>query len=348
MKPCCAFIPDEVLERLARQDQEATGEGLTGGPRAQELHQSRALSEALRQSRAEPWRPRSTLPSGAVTAGVPAAIRAPGVRVFDCAHTTVTPGEPVEGASPDAAAQRVFAGTQSVAQFFLMAFGRNSVDDRGMDLCSSIHYGLRYNNALWNGVQMVYGDGDKRLFLDFTLAPDVMGHEIMHGITQHVLHLAYAGDAGGLNESLSDVFGTMFRQWRLQQSAQEADWLMGAEVLGPVVRSRGYTCLRDLRTPDAAHALSRQPLRYDQLQPGMDPHLASGPPNRAFALACLAAGGRSWETVGPIWYQTLLALGPRPALGMPEFARRTRESANLYERGRYAQAVDLGWRQVGL
>lgn len=346
MKACGAFIPDEVLERLARQDQE--GEVRPGSLAQAEWQQSRVLSAALRQQRATPRPLGEDLSSEMPHAAVPAAIRAPEVRVFDCAHRTQAPGEPLAPSSADPAAQRVFKGTQSVALFFLTVFGRNSVDDRGMALCSSIHYGRRYNNAMWDGTQMIYGDGDKRLFLDFTLAPDVMGHEIMHGVTQHVLHLAYAGDAGGLNESLSDVFGAMFRQWRLGHGAEQADWVIGSEVLGPVVRARGHTCLRDMLTPDAPHALSRQPVRYDQLQPGMDPHLASGPPNRAFALACRAAGGPSWETIGPIWYQTLLALGPRPALGMPEFARRSREIASLHQRGRYARAVDLGWRQVGL
>src|SRR5207244_4035610 len=78
------------------------------------------------------------------------------------------------------------------------AFGRNSIDDAGMTMMSSIHFGKGYNNAMWNGTQMIYGDGDGKLFTDFTAGDDVIGHELTHGVTQHSLHLAYTGDAGGL------------------------------------------------------------------------------------------------------------------------------------------------------
>jgi Zn-dependent metalloprotease len=86
-----------------------------------------------------------------------------------------------------------------------------------MTLISSVHYLTNFNNAFWNGSQMTYGDGDGQIFVDFTLGNDVIGHELTHGVTQHSLALSYKNEAGGLNESVSDVFGSMFRQWQAGQ-----------------------------------------------------------------------------------------------------------------------------------
>src|SRR5678816_1031186 len=110
-----------------------------------------------------------------------------------------------------------------------------------MTMISSIHYGVRYNNAFWNGSQMTYGDGDGSIFLDFSNANDVIGHELTHGVTQYSLQLNYTNDAGGLNESLSDCFGSMFRQWEENQTVKQADWLIGKDIMGPSAIESGYT-----------------------------------------------------------------------------------------------------------
>ena len=61
-------------------------------------------------------------------------------------------------------------------------------------------------NAFWDGTQMTYGDGayDARPLTSI----DVAGHEMSHGVTEATANLNYFGDAGGLNESTSDIFGT--------------------------------------------------------------------------------------------------------------------------------------------
>ena len=69
--------------------------------------------------------------------------------------------------------------------FYLEIFQRNSVDGRGMRLDSTVHYSVNYNNAFWNGTQMVYGDGDGEIFERFTKCLDVIGHELTHGVTQY-------------------------------------------------------------------------------------------------------------------------------------------------------------------
>ena len=284
-------------------------------------------------------------------AAVPKALaKSPAVTVYDCKHSQTLPGTlvPKPSTSTDATAKRTWKETRAVATFYRNVFKRNSIDDAGMTLLSSIHFGTKFNNAMWNGAQMLYGDGDNQLFVDFTAGNDVIGHELTHGVTQHSLQLAYSGDAGGLNESLSDCFGTMFRQWQAKQTVSSADWLIGFDILGPVAKSKGYTCLRDMANPAAAHCLAPQPTNYSQLNPATDPHYSSGPPNLAFYLACTAVGGRSWEKVGQVWYRAMTAFGPSPHLSMKSFANRTRQLAKQMYGAAVADAVGKAWKQVGL
>src|SRR5207253_1079115 len=203
-----------------------------------------------------------------------AVAAAPAVTVFDCNHGQTLPGAQVlnPATSPDATAKRAFGETTSVAAFYSQVFGRNSIDGAGMTLISSIHYGTNYNNAFWNGAQMTYGDGDASIFVDFTKSNDVIGHELTHGVTQHSLGLNYTNEAGGLNESMSDCFGSMFRQWEAKQNVNQADWLIGKDIMGPAALQRGFTCLRDMANPAAKHCLAPQPTKFSQYKPGMDPH----------------------------------------------------------------------------
>jgi Zn-dependent metalloprotease len=288
-----------------------------------------------------------------VTAAPTAAIAtAPAISVFDCNHSQVLPGTQVSdpGDSSDPTTKRVFDQTTAVAEFYRTIFGRDSVDDANMALLSSIHYGTNYNNAFWHGSQMTYGDGDGSVFVDFSGGNDVIGHELTHGVTQHTLQLNYSGDAGGLNESISDCFGSMFRQWQAGQTADQADWLIGKDIVGPLARARGLTCLRDLANPAASHCLSTQPTKYSQVTPSMDPHYSSGPPNLAFYTACKAVGAKSWEGIGKVWYQTLTGSGSQPSMSMQDFANRTRTVASQLfpDNDAIHQAVDQGWQLVGL
>jgi Zn-dependent metalloprotease len=105
----------------------------------------------------------SLLASGITTlqaAGVLASV--PAITVYDCKNTRSLPGAPISNParSTDITAKRAFDTTRGVVDFYRQCFDRNSVDDAGMTLMSSIHYGVRYDNAFWNGAQMTYGDGD--------------------------------------------------------------------------------------------------------------------------------------------------------------------------------------------
>ena len=79
---------------------------------------------------------------------------------------------------------------------------------------------------------MVFGDGDGKLFVGFTKAIDVIGHELTHGVTQYTANLDYHNQPGALNESFSDVFGSLVKQYQAKEDAKSADWLIGEGILG--------------------------------------------------------------------------------------------------------------------
>jgi Zn-dependent metalloprotease len=343
MSCTCMIVPSDVLTRLA-QDPELSAELRKG------MFDTAQISHEIRGLRTQ-----ATLLTGVAMAHAGALTvlaAAPLVTVYDCKHTQTLPGTPVPnpGSSADPTPKRCFGETTAVADFYKTVFNRNSIDNHGMTMMSSVHYGVKYNNAMWNGSQMLYGDGDGSIFIDFTGGNDVIGHELTHGVTQHTLQLAYQGESGGLNESLSDCFGSMFRQWQAKQAVTAADWLIGHDIMGPTAKAKGFTCLRDMANPAAKHCLAPQPTQYSQITPGMDPHYSSGPPNLAFCTACKTLGGNSWEKIGHVWYNSLTGFGPTPNMGMKAFAARTRQVAHTLfsSTPAVAAAVDQGWKHVGL
>jgi Zn-dependent metalloprotease len=235
--------------------------------------------------------------------------------VYDARNGSRLPGALVraEGdpASEDIAVNEAYDGSGATWDLYHDAYDRNSVDDRGMALISTVHYRVAYDNAFWDGSQMVYGDGDGKIFERFTKCIDVIGHELTHGVTQYEAGLDYEGQPGALNESFSDVFGSLVKQWSLQQTAEEADWLIGAGLFAPGIDGKA---LRSMAAPGTA---------YDDPLVGKDPqpadmahyvettddnggvHINSGIPNRAFFLAATAIGGFAWEKAGRVWYVTL-------------------------------------------
>jgi Zn-dependent metalloprotease len=343
-----SIVPTAVLRRLADDDS-------IPAETRQALLDSAAVEPAWRELRSAHTEATQTLLLAAKTAALSVAevlTPVPAVTVYDCKNTQSLPGSPVPnpGKSSDPTAKRAFDTTHAVVDFYRECFGRNSVDNAGMTLMSSIHYGVRYDNAFWNGSQMTYGDGDGRVFTDFTMSDDVIGHELTHGVTQFTAGLNYADEPGALNESVSDVFGAMFHQWRRKQAAAQADWLIGAGVIGPVAAAKGYICLRSLAEPGLPQCLSPQPSHYNDYVAGGDPHENSGIPNHAFYLAATAIGGQSWEKAGKVWYAALTNSKARPYTGFGNFAALTRTAArSLFPRDTDVyRGVDDAWTKVGI
>ncbi len=316
-----------------------------------------ALDATLRALRASPLsleRP----PTVAIAAGAAAKRRT----IYTANHQQQLPGAIVASelnppaASVDVAVREAFHGLGATWDFYSGVFDRHSIDDEGMALDATVHYGDRYNNAFWNSRQMVFGDGDGQLFNRFTIAVDVIGHELTHGVTEDEASLVYMFQAGALNESISDVFGSLIKQRLLRQTAQQADWLIGQGLFTAAVNGQA---LRSMKAPGTAYAdpvLGKDP-QPDHLSKYVNTyndnggvHINSGIPNKAFQLTAAALGGYAWEKAGLIWYETLRDSALRPNTGFKRFAKLTASTAGrLYGQGSIEQEIVAdAWATVGL
>ncbi|KAH7367465.1 hypothetical protein B0T11DRAFT_53886 [Plectosphaerella cucumerina] len=185
--------------------------------------------------------------------------------------------------------------------------GDNIPKSGGTAIVSSVHFGKEYENAYWDPRrrQFVFGDGGEFLG-NFTSAVDVIGHELTHGVTEHVCPLAYMGMSGALNEHISDVFGIMAKQIEEDETAEKADWLIGEACIMPGVKG---TALRSMKAPGTAYDDPRfgkdpQPDHFDDYVPMFEDmggvHIYSGIPNKAFWLVATKLGGYTWEKAGQI------------------------------------------------
>jgi len=333
----CFIIPAAVLRRYAA---DASVDEAT----RKQLQATVVETERLRGLR-EAYRAAGLRDADRLVAELDAP--APSQHLFDCVNRKTLPGKAV--AKPAGDFKKVFDTTAKVAEFYLKVLGRNSVDNKGFDLNSSLHYGVAYDNAFWNGNQMVYGDGDGKLFTQMFLSPDVIGHELTHGVTQNESALRYESESGALNESISDVFGAVFNQWlNGWDVAEPRGWLIGAGIIAPPYLAKGYTCLRDMVAPGAKHCLSPQPELYSQIDPSADVHDNSGVPNKAFALFARALGGQAWTTALLVWYDVCTNRALRSDARFTEFAKLTVAAAKLRGGAKAQTACRAAWKKVGV
>lgn len=277
--------------------------------------------------------------------------------VFDCRRETKLPGVLVrrerQRTTGDIDVDRAYRMAGETLDFYSAVFGRNSVDDRGMPVASTVHYGKSFQNAFWNGAQMVYGDGDGEIFGSFTSCLEVAAHELTHGVTDADVGLAYDGQSGALTESISDVFGSLVKQRSLRQSATDADWLIGAGIFGPGIACAG---LRSLAAPGTAYdepllgGRDPQPSHMrDLVETGSNDHFVhvnSGIPNHAFYLFATAVGGNAWDVAGRVWYDALRS-GLDRKCGFRLFAIATIEAAETHG-AQTVQALRHAWAGVGI
>lgn len=137
----------------------------------------------------------------------------------------------------DKAAVDAHVNAGKVYDYYKKTFNRNSFDDKGAKLISSVHVGESWNNAAWNGIQMMYGDGDGKTFIPLSAGLDVIGHELTHAVTEHTANLVYKNESGALNESLSDIMGVM---------VEKKSWDLGADIYTP---GKPGDALRSLKDP---------------------------------------------------------------------------------------------------
>jgi len=280
--------------------------------------------------------------------------------VENAAHTENLTGNKVvrsegQGLTGDQAVDEAYAYTGATYDFYWDVFHRNSIDGKGMKLISVVHFGKNFDNAFWNGSQMTFGDGDGKVFERFTKCPEVIGHELTHGVTEDSSSLIYQGQAGALNEAISDVFGSLVKQKLMNQTADQADWVIGAGLFTPEVNGVG---VRDIKNPGEA---------YDDKVLGKDPcpsnmgnyvhttqdnggiHINCTIPSHAFYLSAVEVGGFAWQKVGRVWYNTVTKRLKKKT-NFVQFADMTLKAAmTLFGRGsQELKAVKKGWKSVGV
>lgn len=260
-----------------------------------------------------------------------------------------------DAATQDPAVDEAYEWTRQVWDLYEQQFGRRSFDGAGATVSVTVHYGQNYDNAFWDGEQLVFGDGDGEIFERFTKPADVLAHEFSHGVVQYTSAFTYNGQPGALNESVADVFASLSIQHAASQTSDQASWLIGEGLFKPGINAKA---LRSMLEPGTA---------YDDERLGKDPqvgsmadyidttednggvHLNSGIPNRAFALAATSIGGHSWERAGRVWYEALVSSEVNAQTDFTGFAEATVAAATrLFPDEEIANQVRGAWVEVGV
>ncbi|PNP51540.1 hypothetical protein THARTR1_07796 [Trichoderma harzianum] len=348
--PTRPFVPAHVLRHISQSehvDEEARARA------ARDLEHTLHL-----ESRAKSREEETQLAAEVATLGKDAPQRS----IYDAEHTSSErqlPGKLVraEGdkAAKDKTVNEAYDNVGTVLEFYKDKFKWNSIDNKNMDVISSVHFGRQYENAFWDSEerQMVFGDGGEFLS-NFTGCIDVIGHELTHAVTEHTSALDYQGQPGALNEHISDVFGIMIKQKVQDEKSQDADWLIGEDCILPGVKG---VALRSIKAPGTA---------YDDPRFGKDPqvdnmkdyvtmyednggvHIYSGIPNKAFYLAAKAFGGYSWEKAGQIWWKTMRSGKVPESSTFLQFADATVDVAKKEFGEDVAKTVRKAWDDVGV
>lgn len=218
-------------------------------------------------------------------------------RVSDAKGAQTTPGTLArsegQAATGDSSVNAAYDNTGTTYDCYSTLFGRDGIDGSGGTLLSTVHFGRAYNNAFWDGTQMVYGDGDGQELGPLALALDVTAHELTHGVTEHTSGLRYENEPGGINEALSDIFGATCEAWR-NGAVDQRTWLLGEDIWTPATPGDALRYMDDPTKDDYSKDYypekipdSSSPSQWDDYG-GV--HGNSGIANLAYKL--LVTGGR--------------------------------------------------------
>ncbi|HEX9705325.1 MAG TPA: M4 family metallopeptidase [Gemmatimonadales bacterium] len=246
-------------------------------------------------------------------------------RTHDAGHGTSLPGtlRRAEGAGPvgdaDVDSAHTFLG--NTYDYFAGTHTRDSYDNAGAALVSSVHYSVNYQNAFWDGTQMVFGDG--------FAVKDVTAHELTHAVTERTANLEYRWQSGALNESFSDIFGAM---------VDRDDWRMGEDL--PI------GAIRDMENPGAFNQPGHASNWVATCSDNEGVHTNSGIPSKAFVNVAGSIGKGDTER---IFYRALTAyLHPQSTLEDARAAALQAAEDLFGPASTQAQAVTSGFNAVGL
>ncbi|BDG46103.1 MULTISPECIES: M4 family metallopeptidase [Parageobacillus] len=237
--------------------------------------------------------------------------RGNGIFTYDGKYRTTLPGSLWADAdnqffaSYDAAAVDAHYYAGITYDYYKNVHNRLSYDGNNAAVRSTVHYSRGYNNAFWNGSQMVYGDGDGQTFLPFSGGIDVVGHELTHAVTEYTAGLIYQNEPGAINESLSDIFGTLIEFY----ANKNPDWEIGEDIYTPGISGDS---LRSMSDPAKYGDPDHYSKRYTGTQDNGGVHINSGIINKAAYL--LSQGGTHYgvsvtgigrDKMGKIFYRAL-------------------------------------------
>ncbi|MGD6873805.1 M4 family metallopeptidase [Sutcliffiella horikoshii] len=140
----------------------------------------------------------------------------------------------------DPAAVSAHINASKTFDYFKNIHGRNSLDNNGMKLVSTVHIGDKWNNAAWNGKQMLYGDGDGQRMISLSGGLDVIAHEMTHGVIEKTTNLIYENESGAINESIADIFGAF-----AENKTGEGLWLLGEDIWTPGIQGDALRSMSD-------------------------------------------------------------------------------------------------------
>ena len=228
--------------------------------------------------------------SGALVARHPKHHRALKRFVYTAKNGQQLPGQQLiaeGGSSNDASAQDAYNFAGATYNFYKAKFGRDSFNGAGATLHATVHYGVKYVNAYWDGSQMVYGDGDGVYAGSFSRDLDIVAHELTHAVTQYEANLVYQNQSGALNEAYSDIMAAA-ADAHGNGGVRAATWNLAETIWTPGTPGDALRYMND-PTKDG-QSYDYYPERYTGSDDNGGVHLNSGIANLAFYL--LTAGGK--------------------------------------------------------
>jgi len=335
----CTFVPPYILENLAKAGVEDA---------TMTIHQD-MLSRKERESE---------IPSIGILMGVTPATGRSSRHVYDSGNgmdyqvkLVMSEGGPVVA---DDAVNNAYDYIGNFRDYFKTELGRDSIDNKGMDIICNVHFGVKYNNAFFNGKEITLGDGDDVIFSSFAKSLEVIAHELGHGIVQWTADFEYRNQSGALNEHFADVFGSVVTQHIEKSTAEDADWLIGDEIMGPKLYGEALRCMASPGTAFDNDLMGKDPqpdhMRdyYKGPNDNGGVHINSGIMNRAFYLASKELGTNN---AALIWYTALQNLWPTASFN-DAVAQIVRATQLLIKRGRIksgaTQKVRAAFKEVGL
>lgn len=284
---------------------------------------------------------------------------------------TPLPSDPISNTTSDwaetnKAAVSAHANTTHVYDFYKAVLLRDGIDNAGMALKSVVNCTQpstepypEWHNAAWGGGTMYYGqddDDNNGTLKSWSRFLDIIAHELTHGVTDHESNLIYLGETGALNESFSDIFGVIIRNWyEVGPDSDVAgwDWEIGRGIRGNGVPLRDFRNPPRTNNPD--HMDDFDPLPDDVDHGGV--HKNSGIHNKAAynVLSSIDENGDPVfepREVAILYYLTLTRLS-----SIATFTQTLQEliqvASTFYagdagERAKKTAAIESAYQQVGI